>query len=319
MTTLLGKRPTRILLGLVALAGLALAACAPAPLAGGIAAPGHWEVVRQIDYDDVPKAALKGDIGPAYLYYAVSLAGFQTDAFGITVGPDDDVRYTTDSGRSWTKAPNALFCRHGLEIVDEKVAWHCGNGGTRVSTDGGRTWRTVAPSDCPSMSFLDARTGWAASPYRLQATADGGTTWTGVARPPAMDDIAAVALRTAADGYVLDKEGALFVTADGGQSWRVLSLGLKSGERLMSGQMPMAVMRFFDARRGLVIFDLSDGTVWSALTLDGGQTWQRAEIPDLRGRSYYYHLYLAHDGQLLTATDDFQGKHESVVLRYRQP
>ena len=169
------------------------------------------------------------------------------------------------------------------------------------------------------MSFLDARTGWAASPYRLQATADGGTTWTGVARPPAMDDIAAVALRTAADGYVLDKEGALFVTADGGQSWRVLSLGLKSGERLMSGQMPMAVMRSFDARRGLVIFDLSDGTVWSALTLDGGQTWQRAEIPDLRGRSYYYRLFLAHDGQLLTATDDFQGKHESVVLRYRQP
>ena len=87
----------------------------------------------------------------------------------------------------------------------------------------------------------------------------------------------------------------------------------------MSGQMPMAVMRFFDAGRGLVIFDLSDGTVWSALTLDGGQTWQRAEIPDLRGRSYYYRLFLAHDGQLLTATDDFQGKHESVVLRYRQP
>jgi len=24
------------------------------------------------------------------------------------------------------------------------VAWHCGNGGTRVSTDGGRTWRTTA-------------------------------------------------------------------------------------------------------------------------------------------------------------------------------
>jgi photosystem II stability/assembly factor-like uncharacterized protein len=319
MTKLLSKRSTRILVGLAALACLALAGCAPVPPSGGIVTPGHWEVVRQIDYDALPKTALKGYIGPAYLYYAVSLAGFHTDAFGVTVGPDDDVRYTTDGGASWTKSPNALFCRHGLEIVDDQVAWHCGNGGTRVSTDGGRTWRTVAPSACPSLSFLDARTGWAASVYRLQATADGGATWSEVARPPAMDDIAAVALRTAADGTVLDKKGALYITADGGTSWRVLSLGLKAGEQLMSGQMPMAVMRFFDARRGLVVFDLSDGTVWSALTLDGGQTWQRAEIPELRGRSTYYHLYLARDGRLLTATDDFQGRHASVVLRYQQP
>ena len=105
---------------LLALACLALTACAPATY--GVAAPGHWEVVRQIDYDALPKTALKGDIGPAYLYYAVSLAGFHTDAFGVTVGPDDDVRYTTDGGASWTKSPSALFCRHGLDIVDDRVA-----------------------------------------------------------------------------------------------------------------------------------------------------------------------------------------------------
>ncbi len=85
----------------------------------------------------------------------------------------------------------------------------------------------------------------------------------------------------------------------------------------MSGQNPMAAMRFFDARRGMAVFDLSDGSVWSALTLDGGQTWQRSEILELRGRSTYYHLYLARDGRLLTATDDFNGQHASVLLRYR--
>ncbi len=306
---------TRFLLALACAGMVWSAGCAPAPY--GVAAPGQWEMVRQIDYDDLPKTALKGDIGPAYLYYAVSLTGFHTAAFGITVGPDDDVRYTADGGASWTKSPNALHCRHGLDIVDDKVAWHCGNGGTRVSTDGGQTWRTTAPSPCPSLSFLDARTGWAASPARLQATANGGATWTEIARSPAMSDIVAVALRTAADGYVLDKKGGLYVTGDGGKNWRALSLGLKTGEQLMGGINPMVVMRFFDARRGLVGFDLSDGTVWSALTLDGGQTWQRSEIPDLRGRSTYYHLYLARDGQLLTATDDFQGQHASVVLRYR--
>ncbi len=312
-------KPTRFLLVLTCAALLWLAGCALISSGGGITAPGRWEVARQIDYDALPKTALKGEIGPAYLYYAVSLAGFHTDAFGVTVGPDDDVRYTTDGGASWTKSPNALHCRHGLDIVDDKVAWHCGNGGTRVSTDGGRTWRTVAPSLCPYLSFLDARTGWAASPARLQATADGGATWTEIARPATMGDIAAVALRTATTGYVLDNKGELYITGDGGISWTILPLGLKAGEQLMSGINPMAAMRFFDTQRGLVVFDLSDGSVWSALTLDGGHTWQRSEIPELRGRSTYYHLYLARDGRLLTATDDFNGQHASVVLRYRQP
>ena len=104
--------------------------------------PGHWEIVRQIDYGSIPETNLKGANDPAYLLYLVTVAGFHSDAFGITVGPDDDVRYTTDGGQSWTRSTNALHCRHGLEVVDEYVAWHCGNGGTRVSTDGGQTWDT---------------------------------------------------------------------------------------------------------------------------------------------------------------------------------
>jgi photosystem II stability/assembly factor-like uncharacterized protein len=282
---------------------------------------GHWEIVRQINYSKLPETNLKGDLGPAYLVYLVTLAGFHTDRFGITVGPDDDARYTTDSGQSWTKAASALHCRHGLEIVDEKIAWHCGNGGTRVSTDGGQTWKTVTSSACPYMSFLDAQTGWAASPYDLQVTSDGGTSWEKIALPSAIRDIATIALRTANDGYILDTAGNLFSTSDGGQSWEAHSLGLKTGERLMATTVgPKAAMRFMDARHGMVVFDLEDGTVWFAVTGDGGRSWQRAEIPELRNQSFYYHLYLAHNGNLLTVTDDFNnGANTSVVLRYRQP
>ena len=320
-------KPTSLLIILV-LGAIGLSGCASSPqptlppstsISTGVMPLGHWQVVRRINYSQLATTNLKGDLGPAYRLYLVTMAGFHTDTFGLTVGPDDDVRYTTDSGQSWTKAASALYCRHGLDIVNEKVAWHCGNGGTRVSTDGGQTWQTVTPAACPYLSFLDARTGWAASPYILQATTDGGVSWNRIAPPSAAQDIVAVALRTANEGYVLDTAGNLFVTADGGQSWVAQSLGLKAGERLIpTAEGPKAVLRFVDAQHGMVVFDLVDRTVWFALTVDGGQTWQRAEISELRGQSYYYHLYLARDGRLLTVTDDFNnGANTSLVLRYQ--
>ncbi len=247
------------------------------------------------------------------------MAGFQSDAFGITAGPDDDVRYTLDGGQSWTRSANAVYCRHGLEIVDERAAWHCGNGGTRVSSDGGQTWKTVSPSACPYMSFLDAQSGWTASPSSIQSTHDGGTTWNDVSMPLAMKDIAAIAFQPGNTGYVLDADGNLFATADEGKSWDIRSLGLENGEQLTTTiNGPRAALRFFDPQHGMVIFDLPDGTVWFAITADGGRSWQRAEIPELRGQSNYYNLFLSQDGRLLTATDDFDhGKNTSILLKYR--
>jgi photosystem II stability/assembly factor-like uncharacterized protein len=312
-------------LGMIFFEGCTLS---PAPVRTDIAAVsfdftslGRWESFRQLDYYKIPAANLKGDIGPAYLLYMVTLAGFHTENYGITAGPDDDVRYTTDGGQTWTRASGELFCRHGLDIVDEKVAWHCGNGGIRVSTDGAKTWQTVGSFSCSQMSFLDARTGWTASTYILRATFDGGASWNSLTLPSAIQRVAAIALRTANDGYVLDTSGNLFVTADGGRSWEARSLGLTSGERLVSSEVsPLAAMRFLDDRRGMAVFDLEDGTVWFAVTEDGGRSWQRAEIPGLRGKSLYYHLFLSRDFRLLTATDDFNsGKNISVVFRYRQP
>lgn len=281
---------------------------------------GHWEKIRQIDYYNLSKDSLKGELGPAYLVYMVSLAGFHTDTYGISVGPDDDARYTTDGGKTWTKAPSALFCRHGLEIVDEKTAWHCGNGGTRVSRNGGQTWETVESSPCPYLSFVDTQTGWAASPWLLQATSDGGASWKTIPLPQGVHDIAAVSLRTPGDGYLLDTAGSLFVTADGGLNWAKHSLWLNADKQLIITGIPKAAMRFVDTQNGMVVFDLPDGTVWFAVTADGGQTWNMAEIVDLRGGSLYYHLYLSRDGRLLTITDDFtNGKNTSTVLRYQQP
>lgn len=280
--------------------------------------PGRWEQVRSIEYGKIPPEKLFGDLGPAYRVFPVTVAAFHNAEFGLTAGPDDDVRYTGDGGISWTRASGELHCRHGLEIADERVAWHCGNGGTRLSVDGGRTWKTVAPSACPNLSFLDAQTGWSASPFQLQATVDGGATWRTLASPVDAGNIAAIALRTEDDGYVLDVKGHLYRTSDGGKIWEARSLGLNAGERLVpSGNGPRAAMRFLDERNGIVVYDLLDRSVWFAVTGDGGRTWQRAEISVLRDQSYYFQIFLSRDGQWLTFTDDFNsGGNASLVFRY---
>jgi photosystem II stability/assembly factor-like uncharacterized protein len=284
----------------------------------GFATPGRWEEVRRIEYGKIPFDKLSGDLGPAYLVYPVTVAAFHDGTFGLSAGPDDDVRYTADGGTSWTRASGALFCRHGLEIVDEKVAWHCGNGGTRRTVDGGRTWQTVAPSACPNLSFLDAQSGWSASSYELKATDDGGAAWRILASPAGDGHIAAIALRTRGDGYVLDDEGTLYATADGGKSWEARSLGLKSNERLIpSANGPRAAMRFVDDRNGIIVYDLLDRSVWFAVTGDGGRTWEKAEISVLRDQSYYFQIFLSRDGRWLTVTDDFNnGRNMSIVFQY---
>jgi photosystem II stability/assembly factor-like uncharacterized protein len=312
--------PKKIFTGIAVIMMFGTGGCAlpNTKAASGIAFPGRWEEVRRIEFGNIPAEQLSGDLGPAYLLYLVTVAAFHTEKYGLTAGPDDDVRYTVDGGVTWTRASGELHCRHGLEIVDDRVAWHCGNGGTRLSLDGGRTWTTVAPSACPSLSFLDSKAGWAASPYQLQATTDGGATWNTLEPPLEEEKIAAVALVNRRVGYLLDEAGALYGTKDGGERWEAFSIGLNDGDRLVpSYNGPRAVIRFLDVRNGIAVYDLLDRSVWFAVTADGGRTWRRAEISSLRDQSYYFQLYLSRDGQWLTVTDDFNnGKNVSIVFHY---
>lgn len=289
-----------------------------APISFGEGPPGRWEKIKTIAYYDIPMENLKGSIPPAYLVYMVTVAGFHNRDFGISAGPDDDVRYTVDGGEVWTRAEGELHCRHGLEIVDEHTAWHCGNGGTRVTGDGGRTWTTVAQSPCPMLSFLDSQTGWAASPYLLQETIDGGETWTTLAPPVGEGDIAAAAITGPGTGYVLDKFGALHRTADSWKTWETSLIGLPAGQMLVpSYNGPRAALRFVDERHGVLVYDLEDRSVWFAVTADGGQTWRREEIAELRDQATYFQVFLSQDGSLLTVTNDFNnGTNVSTVFRY---
>jgi photosystem II stability/assembly factor-like uncharacterized protein len=285
--------------------------------------PGHWKIIRRIEYRKISPSRLKGSIGPAYRFYSASLAGFHTESFGVSLGYDDDVRYTRDGGETWVKTPNALLCRHSLDIAGAQTICHGGNGGIRLTQDGFKTLHTIADFDGPFLSCLNGRVILAGKPLvnTLKITYNGGMVWHDIASPAGLKDIAAIALRTDKDGYVLDTAGNLFVTKDGFTSWEVCSLGLYAGEELITSiDGPLSALRFFDDRHGMTVFCFADKSVWFAVTQDGGRGWKRAELRELGNKFDYYHLYLSRDGKLLTATTYLNvDSPVSIVLGYEQP
>jgi photosystem II stability/assembly factor-like uncharacterized protein len=258
----------------------------------------------------------------------VRMPAFLNENFGVTGGATGagKTHYTTDGGATWTMAESSGGCLYGMDIVNEQTVWACGRmvgqsfttlGGVRLSTDGGQTWEGQTtfqsrPGRCP-LSFLDTQTGWVANGYKLSATADGGETWEEIT--PDVSDVAAIALRTPSEGYVLDFDGNLYATTDGGKSWSFQSLGLeKYGElKIMESQdFVMAAIRFADADNGVVVLSLVGGgenKVVALRTADGGQTWVEEIVPAETGP-----LYLSHDGSLLTIYSLL--KPEVILLRY---
>jgi photosystem II stability/assembly factor-like uncharacterized protein len=234
-------------------------------------------------------------------------AEFLDDTFGIIADDHGAIYTTADGGQTWVKATDAAGSRVGLDVVDERVAWHIGAGGPVLSsTDGGGSWQAVSPlpysGHVEFISFLDAQIGWAASAEvnQVWATDNGGQTWTELALPEGTGDIAAIALRTARDGYLLDRMGVLYITGDGGQSWLPRPLGLDE-ESAIPVLTHTAVVRFVDADHGLIVLGLTTGTsstVVALRTADGGQTWEQEPVPVQMGT-----FCLTHDGTLLTVAD----------------
>jgi photosystem II stability/assembly factor-like uncharacterized protein len=188
-----------------------------------------------------------------------------------------------------------------------------------LSTDGGKTWKAVADKaggmGC-ILAFADTETGWVGAGTKFEMTADGGATWKELALPKDVNKVAAISLRTPTDGYLVDGDGVLHITQDGGKTWSSQSLGLNAPSILgfASGdfinETPQAAVRFVDADHGLVVLGLSGKTSMIALrTADGGKTWKEKSLPAKLGEPY-----ISRDCKFLTVNKWGEGttllKHE---------
>lgn len=248
--------------------------------------------------------------------YDVNIEGFLNESFGITAGRTGETHYTTDGGKTWPRSENMSMCRFSIDIVDENLVWNGGNGSQiRVSKDGGKTYSAV--TDLPlggsvsNLDFIDEITGWACTTGKCASTADGGMTWTPMTLPEEAKGIAALSLRTPADGYIFSRNGLFLTTHDGGATWDVKDVGMadykvvdeKNEPGLYKFSAAVADIAFTDEQNGTLVFTgivPGEGTlVWCLKTQDGGAQWtaEQVAVPQDFKTS---RLYLSADGKYLT-------------------
>lgn len=166
---------------------------------------------------------------------------------------------SSDAGRSWESVSllgNADF--HALRVDGSQVVGYDASGGRlMVSSDRGRTWRSSSPPAAFADVVVDpADPGRlvAASADGLMTSPDGGASWSRLGGAPI-----ALAWPAAAALYSFAADGAVRVSADGGDSW--VSRADLPGE-------PAAVTAI--ARESLIVA-LHDGSF--ASSADGGRSW----------------------------------------------
>lgn len=267
-----------------------------------IYAKGNWEIAKTLEIKQ------KNNIG-----------GFYNENYGLTVGYSGTIYYTNDGGENWNKSNNSSFCRFGLYIVNDKVAYNCGNGRhVRKTTDGGVNWKAVTdfgdsePNHCRYLSFIDENTGWIGSPSKVAITKDGGNTWNDIKLPDGIGDILTIDLVNENSGYLIDSNENLYITKDGGQTWNSKKLNVNNMNNTVY-YTNGSYLRFTDEKNGVLFYENKDnGAVKCAYTKDGGDTWKEKNMPEADVTNGYY---LSSDGKILTITGDF-GR-EMTVLKLK--
>ena len=209
-----------------------------------------------------------------------------------------------DGGRTWIASRDTALDH--AQLTPGGLAWATYNptisyAGFASSHDGGVTWKRY-PSPCPrgfpifepsGISFPTATSGWLAcdgggglgsSAKALFHTTDAGTTWKtlfvqslgdgGVPSGPANElllggDLTLIDFLADGTGWISTGDG-LFVTHDGGLSWRLL--GFDDG----ADGLQIDAMDFRSADDGVVLVtDLTGQTTQIRLeqTTDAGSTW----------------------------------------------
>lgn len=137
----------------------------------------------------------------------------------------------------WIKqAVNTTASFRGLSVVNEKVVWASGTGGTAIkTTDGGKTWKVMTVAGAEKLDFRDIEAFDANTAYilsigngessRIYKTNDGGKTWVEQFRnknEKAFFDAIACWDRNncIAMSDPVDSKFLLINTKDGGATWR---------------------------------------------------------------------------------------------------
>jgi photosystem II stability/assembly factor-like uncharacterized protein len=204
------------------------------------------------------------------------------------------------SQAQWIKQTvNTTASFRGLSVVNEKVVWASGAGGTVIKTvDGGKTWKVMTVPDAEKLDFRDIEAFDANTAYilsigngessRIYKTTDGGKTWKEQFRnkneKAFFDAIACwdkkncIAMSDPVDGHYL-----LITTTDGGVKWEptagITAPEAKEGEAAFAASGTCLITY---GRSGVyLVSGGADARVFRSFTR--GQTWVESNTPLAKG------------------------------------
>jgi photosystem II stability/assembly factor-like uncharacterized protein len=231
----------------------------------------------------------------------VVLARLVTPSFGlVATSTGSRTRLLARDGRVWREVtpPHALVQPEDLVALDRRHWWFVTNDCSAAralvarTSDGGRTWAAarVRPTNCAAgsalaLSFADRRHGWLVRTFEnapgaeLARTVDSGRTWS---RGRELPFLGRVAFRSTREGWLGRSDYRvgrnLFVTADGGSTWRPRRLAPPRGWR--GARAFPDVPKFFGARGVLpvTLFSPRRSGVAFYVTSDGGRSWRAQSV-----------------------------------------
>jgi hypothetical protein len=257
----------------------------------------------------------------------LTYAGFVNKTDGITVGVHSAVYYTTDAGKNWKEGLNVSQCRHGLEMLDDGFAWHCGNRSVRRSFNGGKRWYRAAdfgegePDHARFISFADENCGFIATDKILGITDDGGIEWKTIPLPDGVKEIAAASMSITPEqpsliasenmyrkrkvtGRLLDSGGRIWRMNTDHTRWSEENSPLRGMKFTIHADAPSTAMRFTPDGKGVIAaIDEEGGSVKCRVfrSKNNGTDWQAEHLSVIDAGT----LFISPDGMLITVVSDF--------------
>lgn len=216
------------------------------------------------------------DSSSSHTLYGVSVSGSVVYA----VGASGTVRYSDDSGASWTSGDsNVSGDLYDVAAISSTKAVAVGESGTVVrTTDGGDSWSTIDPDFLSSghadyqlrgVTMASTSVGYAVGQYGIiLKTSDGGASWDEIVGPDSSESLNSVAIYGTSKLWIAGEGGVIYASTDGGSNWSTETSG--------TGQDLVTIV-FVDSTHG---FASGNGRTFLRTT-DGGSTWTTETVSEI--------------------------------------